>query len=165
MKAHIVLGLALAGSLACAEIAVAQSAPAAGLQLAEFKPGFDDVMTMMVQPRHIKLHAAAEAENWELAAFELRELRSSFRRIGQYLPKYRDKSLDESVANIMNPSLQAADEAIKAKDAKAFKAAYGNLTDGCNACHVYMEHAFLVMKVPISAAAMYPDQDFKVPKN
>jgi hypothetical protein len=161
MKTRLVIGFALAGSLTCAGLALAQSAPAGGLEVVQFKPGFDDAMTMMVQPRHIKLYAAGDAGNWDLAAFQLRELRGAFRRIGQYLPKYRDKSLDESIANIMNPSLQATDDAIKARDTKAFATAYANLTDGCNACHNYMEHSFLVMKVPTGAAAQYPDQDFK----
>jgi hypothetical protein len=132
-----------------------------GLQTLEYKPGLDDLMTMMVQPRHIKLHAAAQAKNWELAAFQLNELRASFRRIGQYLPKYRNYEMDSSVASIIAPSIQKVDAAIKASDSAAFSSAYGDLTAACNTCHVAMEHAFLVIGTP-EPSAMQPfiDQIF-----
>lgn len=128
----------------------------------QFQPGFDDVMTMLVQPRHAKLYASGQAHNWELAAFQLRELRSAFRRAGQYIPKYRDTSVDQAVESIMGPSLKEIEEAIREGDANQFTRAYANLTAACNSCHVYMEYEFLVMKVPSQAAveAAYPDQQF-----
>jgi hypothetical protein len=63
-------------------IAVAQSPPPApnegaapaprpggGLVILDFKPAMDDLMTMLIQPRHIKLYYAGQAKNWTLAAF------------------------------------------------------------------------------------------------
>lgn len=129
-------------------------------QLPDFRPGLDDLMTMLVQPRHIKLHASAEAKNWELAAFQLRELRSSFRRISQYLPQYRGKDVDQTIASTMAPVLSSLEAAIKAKDSAKFRTSYESLTSSCNACHSIMEHAFLVVKVPGSSASIYPDQEF-----
>jgi hypothetical protein len=35
----------------------------AGLQILDFKPAFDDLMTMLVQPRHTKLWLAAQQQN------------------------------------------------------------------------------------------------------
>ena len=72
MKHLHALAIAALAVVAFTLSAAAQPAPApAGpaMQLTELKPGLDDVVTMMVQPRHLKLHAAAEAKNWELAAF------------------------------------------------------------------------------------------------
>ena len=95
MKNRHVLGLLLAGSvsLAASVVAVATAAPApaapgappagGGLQILEFKPAMDDLMTMLIQPRHIKLYLAGQQRNWTLAAFELNELSSALRRIGQ----------------------------------------------------------------------------------
>lgn len=165
---HLRIGVAAAlGSVAFTLAAAAQTAPAPApaMQLTELKPGLDDVMTAMVQPRHLKLHAAAEAKNWHLAAFQLDEPRASFRRIGQYIPKYRNKDFAEAVTNTMGPNLTVLETAIKAKDAKAFKTAFADVTASCNACHVFMEHPFLVIKVPRGAAALYPDQEFKAPKD
>jgi hypothetical protein len=172
MKKNLIVAGVLAASLTfgissvMAADASAAKPAAGGMQLTEFKPGLDDAMTMMVQPRHLKLHSAGEAQNWEMAAFQLRELRASFRRIGQYIPRYRNASFDENVANIMNPVLQQVDDAIKEKDVKKFTAAYAHMTDGCNACHTATEHAWIVMKVPNAktTALLYPDQDFNAPK-
>lgn len=167
MKNPPLAPLLIAGALAlsASAIGVAQSAPAGGgLNVLDFKPGFDDLMTMMVQPRHIKLYAAGQAKNWELAGFELNELRASFRRIGQTLPMYRTYNLDNSVASIIAPSILKVDAAIKAADPAQFTSAYGELTAACNTCHVAMEHAFLVIKAPDAAAlSPYIDQDFRPP--
>lgn len=142
--------------------AFGQNPPAAGgLQVLDFKPGFDDLMTMLVQPRHIKLYYAGRDRNWELAAFELRELRASFRRSGQAIPTYRTQDVNKAVAVMAAPPMDSVEKAIAARDSAAFATAYGALTNSCNACHKVMEHAFLVMKVPdASAASHYPDQDF-----
>jgi hypothetical protein len=162
----------LAGSLAVSTsvIATAQSpapagdaAPAArpggGLTVLDFKPAMDDLMTMLVQPRHIKLYYAGQAKNWTLAGFQLNELRASLARIGRTIPTYRNIGVDTAVASIFTDRLKAVDAAIKAGDLGQFTAAYGEMTAACNACHAGMEHPFLVMKVP--DAPNFPDQEFR----
>ena len=56
--------------------------------------------------------------------------------------------------------LYALDKVIKAGDARRFGQVYNDLTNACNACHTYMEHPFLVIKLPQSGDSLYPDQDF-----
>jgi len=164
------LALLLAGSfgLAAAAIGFASAAPApaapgapagGGLQILEFKPAMDDLMTMLIQPRHTKLYYAGQQKNWTLAAFELEELGSALRRIGQTIPKYRNISVDATVTSIFTPKIQAMNAAIKAGNPAQFTTAYGELTDACNTCHQGLEHPFLVMKVP--DASNYPDQDYR----
>src|ERR1700677_359498 len=97
----------------------------AGMQISPFIPGFDDLMTMLVQPRHSKLYYAGIQRNWELAAFEVGELRSAFRRIAQMYPKYADNSVDDAFRLMMEPKLQAMDAAIAAADSKRFLSVYG----------------------------------------
>src|SRR5271168_1460513 len=157
--------LALSASL----IAVAQNAEPPrgdaaaaarpGLTILEFKPAMDDLMTMLVQPRHLKLYFAGQAKNWTLAAFQLNELRASLARIGRTIPTYRNIGVDTAVASIFADKAKAVDAAIKAGDLGQFTAAYGAMTTACNACHTGMEHPFLVMKVP--DALNYPDQEFR----
>ena len=169
MKKRSLAAAVLASTLSLASLGVAfgQTAPApaapapapGALQILDFKPGFDDMMTMMVQPRHLKLFFAAREKNWELAAFESDELRASFRRIGQTVPIYRTQDVNKAVAVMATPLLDRVDKAIKAKDAALFAKEYSALTAGCNACHTQMEHAFLVMKVPDNnSPSLYPDQ-------
>ncbi|HWY61519.1 MAG TPA: hypothetical protein VNW15_06435, partial [Rhizomicrobium sp.] len=53
--------------------AAAPRRPASGApQIQSFTPGFDDMVTMLVQPRHIRLYYAGTAKNWEMAAAENR---------------------------------------------------------------------------------------------
>ena len=127
-----------------------------------FVPGFDDIMTMLVQPRHVRLYYAGTAKNWEMAAAENRDLRASFDRLVQAIPNYLGNNVQNSVTTFMKPKLDAMDAAIAAADAQKFSGAYKDLTTGCNDCHTYMEHPFLVIKVPEAPVdSAHPDQDFK----
>ena len=84
-----------------------------GLLILEFKPAMDDLMTMLIQPRHIKLYYAGQQKNWTLAAFELNELVGALRRIGETIPKYRNFSVDATVGSIFAPKIQAMNAAIQ----------------------------------------------------
>jgi hypothetical protein len=173
MKKRLVAATVLGGvfALAASLIAAAQSpappapgaapaAPAAGgLVILDFKPAMDDLMTMLVQPRHLKLYYAGQAKNWELAAFQLRELRGALARIGRTIPTYRKNDVNAAVASIFADKITAVDVAIKAADPAKFTAAYAEMTGACNACHAGMEHAFLVIKVP--DAMVFPNQEFR----
>jgi hypothetical protein len=174
MNKRIIAALSLAGVLAlsAAVIAVAQNAspgpespaqtpaPARpGLVILDFKPAMDDLMTMLVQPRHIRLYYAGQAKNWQLAAFQVNELRGALARIGRTIPNYRNINVDTAVAAIFADKLAAVSAAIKAGDEAQFMAAYGEMTAACNDCHKGMEHPFLVIKVP--DGGYFPDQEFR----
>jgi hypothetical protein len=170
-KSHVV-AISLAGVLAASAsiLAMAQnaaptleSAPPAparpGLVILDFKPAMDDLMTMLVQPRHIKLYYAGQAKNWRLAGFEVNELRGALARIGRTIPNYRNINVDTAVAAIFADKLKAVDAAVKAADLTQFNTAFGEMTTACNDCHKGMEHPFLVIKVP--DAGSFPDQEFR----
>jgi hypothetical protein len=169
MKKNHAIAIGLAGVLACSTslLTVAQNtdpapgapAPRPGLVILDFKPAMDDLMTMLVQPRHMKLYYAGQAKNWQLAAFQINELRGALARIGRTIPNYRNINVDTAVASIFADRLKAVDAAVKAADPAQFNAAYAEMTAACNECHQGMEHAFLVIKVPDSAN--FPDQEFR----
>ena len=169
MKYRHLLGFLLAGAVALSgSLVVATAAPAPPpastppLVILDFKPGFDDMMTMLIQPRHIKLWLAGQQRNWTLAAFQLNELRSSLVRIGQTIPKYQAFNVEATTGSIFQPKMQAVAGAIARQDIAAFNTAYGQLTGACNDCHAGMNHEFLVVKVPdATGAALYPNQDFR----
>lgn len=132
-----------------------------GLVILDFKPAFDDLMTMLVQPRHLKLYYAGQEENWILARFQLNELRGAFVRIGDTIPDYGFFPVDDAVEATMFEPMDALLAAIDAGDVAEFNRAYVGLTAGCNACHEAMHFPFLVMKIPdANAAAIYSNQDF-----
>jgi hypothetical protein len=174
---HVIVGLlATSFAFAASAIAIATAAPApavpapaagaapagGGLQILDFKPAFDDLMTMLVQPRHTKLWLAAQQQNWQLAGFELNEMGGALKRVGQTIPKYRNISVDATVGSIFAPKIQAVAGAIGAKNITQFNSAYAELTNACNLCHEALDHPFLVIKVPdASAANAFPDQNFR----
>jgi hypothetical protein len=189
MNKRLIAGALLAGAFALSASAIAiaaaaptapaapkppagapAAAPAAGaggnppLVILDFKPAFDDLMTMLIQPRHIKLWAAAQAQNWTLAAFELNEMRTAFDRIAQTIPKYgpQNVNLGPTFISMMSGPIMQTNAAISAKNMQQFNDAYKSLTATCTSCHEALNHPYLVIKVPdANALSAYIDQDFK----
>ncbi len=103
-----------------------------------------DLMVAM-QFQHIKLWFAGRLSNWPLAAYELNQLESGLKQAA----KPGDQRLDE---------VAALRKAIDAKDVAAFTKAYGDLTNGCNACHRAEGKSFVTVQVP--ANSPFTDQLF-----
>jgi len=144
-----IVPIAVAAALAVPSLATAQQQHAAAL---------GDLMTALVQPRHIKLGLAGIDKNWPYAAYELDQLRETFADVAEILPKYRDLSIADMITTTVKEPLAALDQAIKAEDGNRFAAAYGQLTAACNACHQSYDRAMIVIQ-PATVAA-FPDQDF-----
>lgn len=151
------LAIALAAGLASGALAAAAFAQAPAAPQPDYHPSFGDLMTMAVQPRHIKLGMAGKARNWEYATYEASELRNAFGRIGRTVPTYRKQALPDMFAANILPSMDKLDAAIKAKDGAAFDAAYKEVTASCNNCHGALDHGFVVIREPTSSP--YVDQN------
>ena len=143
-----IVAIAAAATLAVPSLATAQHPAALG-----------DLMTAVVQPRHIKLGLAGREQNWTYAAYELDQLRETFADLAEILPKYRDLSIPDLITSTVKEPLAALD---RAKDANQFTAAYGQLTASCNARHKSYDRTAIVIQPP-TAAATFPDQDFRPP--
>ena len=77
------------------------------------------------------------------------------------IPNYLGSDVAQAIADFITPGMDAADAAIANADPAAFDKAYQQITDGCNQCHMYMEHPYLVIKVPSSPTdTQHPDQDY-----
>jgi hypothetical protein len=153
----IALGAALAIGVGTAG---AQSGDEA--RQAVYTPGLGDLMTMTVQPRHIKVGLAGRAQNWSYAAYELHELQEAFDRVARVWPRWRSFPIAEMMKNVAAPPIAALESAIKARDAGRFNAAYQQLTEACDTCHQAADRAVIVIRVP--DADMFPDQDFRPAK-
>ena len=101
-----------------------------------------DIMNA-VQTRHIKLWLAAKAQNWDLARFELRQLKASLSEAAVHY-----SAIPVSNITTLGTSLQSTGDAIDAKDGKRFVASFGDLTIGCNACHDALARGFIVIRTP-----------------
>jgi hypothetical protein len=141
-----------------APTATPAAAPAVTTQ-PDYHPSMGDLMTMAVQPRHIKLGLAAKQKNWTYASYELNELRNAFARIARTIPKYQTMDTAEMMTALTKAPLDALEQAITTANSAQFGAAYLQLTQTCNACHLSQKHGPVVIKVP--DAAMFSDQDFR----
>jgi hypothetical protein len=126
---------------------------------APFNPQMAALMNMLIQPRHAKLGLAGKADNWPLAAYELKELRQGFVVASRAVPRFRGLPVAELLDAAVNQPLTLLDVAIKLRFRSQFDEAYGKLTQGCNACHATADHSFIVIKEP--DASPFPNQDFQ----
>ncbi|MDI1289739.1 MAG: hypothetical protein PSX37_07320 [bacterium] len=145
-----IASLLLAGSLSAG--VQAQTVP-------PYQPGMGDLMVMTVQPRHLKLGLAGQARNWDYADFAHHELEESLENVEKYVPKWKDLNITQLLASTVKQPLEAIEKAVKAKDAAAFDAAYKQLTESCNACHITAKLPAIVIKVPDGSSA-FPNQEF-----
>jgi hypothetical protein len=108
----------------------------------QYQPRLGDIMNA-VQLRHMKLWFAGKALNWELAAYELRQIMAGLSEAASLYPGIPVSN----ITTMANPVRSIAD-AIEAKDIGRFTRAFVEMTDGCNACHKSTGRAFIVMRTP-----------------
>ena len=159
----VLAALSLAGAIGAAFSQTAPPAPPPAANTGPAPPtsyvmGMGDLMNTLIQPRHAKLGLAGRAENWALANYALSELRQVFERIGKAVPKFRGMPVPDLIDAALTAPLGAVEAAIRQKDPQKFAAAYDQVTQGCNACHIELDHPFVVIKTP--DATVFPDQDF-----
>ena len=160
MKNRAAFFLIAALPFAFGGLAKAQTAPPSPQPLgaAPYVMTMGDMMNTLIQPRHTKLGLAGHAESWVLAAYAATEIRQAFAGIVKAQPKFSGMPVGELVDVAINPPLKAVDAAIKQQDSKQFAATYDQLTQGCNACHMELNHPYVVIKTP--DASSFPNQDF-----
>jgi hypothetical protein len=166
MSHRLAIVALLAGSalLALNNASLAQNAPpAAPVPPANnapvpFQMTMGDMMNTLVQPRHAKLGLAGQAENWPLAGYAIREVQQAFQAISKSIPRWRGLPVPDLVEAAVAQPIKEVITAVKQQDAQRFAAAYGQLTQGCNACHATADHQFVVIKAP--DASNFPNQDF-----
>jgi hypothetical protein len=101
-----------------------------------------DIM-VATQLRHFKLWYAGRVKNWELANYELVQIRASFEDAARFSPNI-------PVADRTRLT-QPADEvgsAIEAKDSAKFVKAFDKLTLACNSCHQAAGFGFIAIREP-----------------
>ncbi|THD71881.1 MAG: hypothetical protein E7813_04975 [Bradyrhizobium sp.] len=125
--------------------AIAQSPTGQTGATEQYVPRLSDIMST-AQLRHMKLWFAGQAPNWDLAAFELRQLKDSLVEAASLYP-----GIPVTSVTTMAKPVQAVADAIEAKDGRMFASTFGELTVGCNACHQSVGRGFIVMRVPTAS--------------
>lgn len=131
----------------------------AGPTAEPYRPGIGDLMTMTVQPRHLKIGLAGQERNWPFVEYEIHELEEALERVARLWPKWREIDIAGLVEGSMKQPIEALEEAAKAKDAVRFNDAYARVTAACNACHQSSNVGMIVIQAPRSSP--FTNQDFR----
>jgi hypothetical protein len=149
----MIVAVLTVGSLVPAAIAQSKSQATASEQ---YVPRLGDIMNA-IQTRHIKLWLAGKVQNWDLAAYELRQLKAGLLEAAVLY-----EGIPVTSVTTMTAPVQSVADAIEARNSQRFAKAAGELTDGCNACHQSMGPGFIAIQTP--TAAPFGDQSFAPPK-
>jgi hypothetical protein len=120
-------------------------------------PNLIDLM-MTIQTHHAKLWYAGNARNWELADYQVDELKEALEDTSKLIPDYKGVPVRAMIDNLAMLPIKDVESAIKAQDRAKFMVAYDRLTTACNSCHEGSKRGFIVIQRPAGAA--FPNQSF-----
>ncbi|MCL4367596.1 MAG: S-layer homology domain-containing protein, partial [Actinobacteria bacterium] len=125
------------------------------LALWKIQPGLGTVM-IEYGNRMARLWFAGSAGNWDMATYQIAEMRE-IQETGEITRPNRADPLKAFEANFLDP----VDTAAKATDATTFVTAFNAMIDGCNGCHVaassatYGSYQFVKVQIPKTDPADY----------
>ena len=128
----------------------AQGRRLTGEDLAAMQPGLARLMPE-IGNRVWKLYYAAQAKNWPLAEFQLKEARKLMELCALTRPKY-EKSLGKFIEEQMKPMMAA----LESENLEKFNEAFEKSVERANVYHEIYDKPFLRWKVP---AQPPPDLD------
>src|SRR6266480_1028241 len=132
------------------------SAPRQDLPKA-YIPGLGEFMGR-IQTDHAKLWLAGEARNWELAGYELSELREVFSDVQDLVPRYHNIPVGDMIDAIITGTVTELEGAIAVRDFNKFSGSFDSLTAACNSCHQAANRGFIVIRRPTQSN--FSNQDF-----
>ncbi|WP_167771385.1 hypothetical protein [Bradyrhizobium niftali] len=135
-----------------AAIALAASVMFAAAQPAKepYQPGLGEFMTA-TQLRHAKLWFAGKQSNWDLAAYEIDEIKEGLEDAARLFPTFDGIPVAEMIKTIIDPRIEELEKAVRAKSSTKFTAAFDELTNGCNSCHAGASKPFIRIQRPIAS--------------
>jgi hypothetical protein len=122
-----------------------------------FVPGLGEFMGR-IQVDHAKLWLAGEARNWQLAEYQLTELKEVFSDLQDLVPRYQNLPVGDMIDAIITGTINDLEKAIAARDFGKFSAGFDKLTEACNSCHQAANRGFITIKRP--AQSNFRNQDF-----
>jgi hypothetical protein len=132
------------------------SAPSQDLPKA-YIPGLGEFMGR-IQTDHAKLWLAGDARNWELAGYQLGELKEVFSDVQDLVPRYQNIPVGDMIDAIITGTITDLEGAIATRDFGKFSAAFDHLTTACNSCHQATNRAYIAIRRPTQSN--FSNQDF-----
>jgi len=133
-------------------------APSATATPKAFVPGLEWFMTM-IQGEHAKLWYAGKARNWQLAKYQLGEIKEIMSDVQDLVPTFRSLPLADMMDTVIVGPIGDLEKAIAAKNPKAFAKGYDQLSAACNSCHEATGNGFVHIRRPVGPG--FPNQDFR----
>lgn len=123
-----------------------------------YVPGLAQFMNAILAA-HNKLWFAGRERNWPLAAYELAAMKEIIGDVRDVVPVFKNRPLANMLDAVRVKEIADLQQAIAAKDSRAFVAGYDRLDAACNACHRDTDNGFIVIRRPARPA--FTDQDFR----
>jgi len=149
-------GLAASGQSLGPQPPSAAAPPVADLPKS-YIPGLGEFMER-IQVDHAKLWLAGEARNWELAEYQLTELKEVFSDVQDLVPTYQNVPVGDMVDAIITGAIAGLESAIASRDFSTFSASFDKLTTACNSCHQAANRAYIVIRKPLQSN--FSNQEF-----
>jgi hypothetical protein len=130
-------------------IALAASVLFASAQPAKepYAPGLGEFMTA-TQLRHAKLWFAGKEKNWDLAAYEIDEIKEGLEEAEKQFPINDGIPVADMIKAIIDPAIEELEKAVDAKSSAKFTVAFDKLTSACNTCHAGANKPFIRIQRP-----------------
>jgi hypothetical protein len=128
-----------------ASVVLVAAQPAKG----PFEPGLGEFMTA-TQLRHAKLWFAGKENNWDLAAYEIDEIKEGLEGAARLFPTFEGIPVADMIKTIIDPRIDKLEVAVRAKSSAKFTVAFDELTSGCNSCHAAANKPFIRIQRPIA---------------
>ena len=167
---RIVLILGLVTAVSCAARSQplpnpAQQSPPASASTQDlpksYLPGLGEFMGR-IQADHAKLWLAGQARNWELAGYQLSELKEVFSDVQDLVPRYQNVPVGEMIDALMTGTIADMQGAIATHDFSKFSASFDGLTAACNSCHQAANRPYIAIRRPMQSN--FSNQDFSPAK-
>jgi hypothetical protein len=110
-------------------------------------PGLGEYMST-IQLHTAKLWYAAEADNWDLAAYETGEIAETMEAVELLHAKRNNVDISSVLNGVRLSQLPLLRRSIAGKDRRAFSAAYRQTLDACNGCHRSAGYPFIHLVPP-----------------
>jgi hypothetical protein len=120
-------------------VARAQAALAVAKELA---PGLGEYMTT-IQLHAGKLWFAAKASNWELAQYEIDELKETMEAAKKLNAGKNGIEISNVLDSVLQTQVAELDKSIKSKSQTEFQKTYDETLSACNGCHMEAAYKFI----------------------
>ena len=112
-----------------------------------YMPGLGDIMGV-IQMRHAKLWFAGRSRNWQLAAYEIDEIKEGFESAARFQPNFKGRPVAQMIEEATLQPVNSLAKAVEMKNSVMFVKAFDQLTGACNACHQAAGFGFISIQRP-----------------